>query len=1778
MHVDEGSEASQVVFESAAEIVLRGVHDGRPALIRRLREARPSAGDRARLIHGARISEGLEVAGVLRVLQAPAVSNGFSLVTEDFGGVPLRALLDRQELEIPAALRLARDLSKILGEIHQRGVVHREVQPARIYVHPRSGEVKLGGFDLGSRLRAEIAPPLGAGRGEGRLAYVSPEQTGRMNRAVDHRSDFYSLGVTLYELLTGRLPFRASDPLELIHAHLATEPEPPIALRPNVPQAVSEVVMKLLAKRAEDRYQSAWGLTVDLEECMRQLKADGTIKGFFAGEHDLTQGFVLPQRLLGRDDEGAALSAAFARASRGPSELVLLTGASGVGKRALAHELQRPVLARRGYFAEGRFDREKSRPYGALIEAFGALLRELLAESEERVAAFRGQLGDALGGAASLLAALVPEIGQLLGPLAPGPALDLAGSQARFPLIVQRFLEVFAREEHPLVLFLDDLQWADRSSLALIERLLHDPEGKHLLIVGACREGVGSADRPGITGVRALSPGAGRAAEIALRPLGLGELKRMIDEALGLGDLAETTPLAELCHRKTEGNPLAFKLFLGALHARGLLIFDADRGGFVWNLERIRKADLPGDAAGLLAAQLGALGAGTQALLRAAACLGSRFDLRTLSQASGRSPCALAVELQPALEGGLIVALGEGAELLEDAEEGGAPMLDAALAFAFAHEQVREAALAQLHGDAGPALRLALGRRLIAGLAPDERDARAFEIADLIAPAVEAVEREDERDELAALMLTAGLRARASVAHAPARRYFDVGRALLGPLAWHRRHVLCLDLSRHRAECDDLLGHHDEAERGFEEILREGASDAERCLVHRARLALARTRGQERAAIAAADRGLALLGLTIPSTEAALEAAAAEATQQVLARLTPAALVALAEAPLVHDPEERARALFLHEALGQGAPPFTARSSLLAAMLVRHALDHGASASCGGFVPFGMVIGARHGEHQVAHALGRAALRVVERIDEPRLRPMIHFGLGAYLGPWRRPIRESFLQLEQAFVGSVEAGALAQAAAAAVMSTWMRVLAGEELYGLDERAQRSRDLVQRLGLPQQAHGIAVAQRAIARFTSGVLPEEKRPWLDEEPLLRALAGWPLGLAAFWIVELVTAFLLGDLARAREADREATALAGAIAGHVLETTLCTYHCLVVAALHGEAAPDEREAQRADLEDHQRRLARWAEGCPEGFAPRVHLVAAEMARLDGRELEAMDLYDRSIAAATEHDLVQAQALGSELCARFHLARGRGKIARSYLADARHAYARWGADAKLAQLDRAFAPLLPDEPRRAEGGDRSGGGAGLDLPALLREGRAISSEIALDPLLRRVVLTLIESAGAQRGVLVVLGEAELVASAFAGATAAEVRVSPGSIESGSDLAGSVLRYVERTQELVILADAAASQFSADPYVLRARPRSILCAPIVEQRALVGVLYLENNLAPGAFTAACRAAIELLAAQAAISIDNALRHDALERRVRERDRELAERGEELALSLRRLKDTQKQLIGQEKLASLGALTAGIAHELRNPLNFVNNFALLSVDLVSDITDELRAHGRSIDPDALADLTEDLGTLRQNVSKINEHGRRADNIINGMLIHARETTGAREEIDLNALVQDCVSLAYHGMRGKDPSFNISIHTEFDPAVGVASLNPQDISRVFINIINNACYATQQRQRAAGGGYAPVLTVRTRALGDRVEVRIHDNGTGIPPEVVDKIYMPFFTTKPTGEGTGLGLALSHDIIVTGHQGEIRVATATGEFTEFSIVLPRRAAAPSPARAS
>jgi predicted ATPase len=1408
-----------------------------------------------RLIREYELKDSLAADWALRPVELVRERGRTLLVVEYTEGEPLDRLIGLP-MEIGRFLRLGVALSTALGRLHGQGLVHKDFKPANVIVDSTGEHVWLTGFGIASRLPRERQVPRPPDTISGTLAYMAPEQTGRMNRSVDSRSDLYSLGVTLYQMVTGVLPFTTFDSAELVHCHIARQPLPPAERVPGVPAAISAVIMKLLAKTAEDRYQTAAGVGVDLRRCLTAHQSGDSIESFPLAARDIPDVLRIPETLYGREQSIQALLQAFERvATDGSSELMLVTGYSGVGKSSIVNELQKALSLSHGIFATGKCDQlTRDVPYATLARAVQTLVLMVLRSDDAELARWRDSITRAVEPNGQLIASIIPELELVIGKQSAVPDLPPQDARNRFQMVFRAFLQVFAQSEHPLVLFLDDLQWIDAGTLALVEHVA-GPETRHLLLIGAYRDNEVSPSHPLVLTLGALRGAGARVNDIVLSPLDVDDVCRLIATAVH-GDEQHVRPLAQLVVEKTGGNPFFAIQFLTELSDESLLSFDPEIATWNWNLARIGAKGYTDNIAELMVAKLQRLPTTVQEALRDLACLGNIADVATLAIVRESSEAEIDTAFLDAAQAGLVIRL-EGA-------------------YRFAHDRVQEAAYAGIPPALRPEMHLRIGRQLRAASEIEPPADRVFAVVTQLNHAVDLMADADERIALLRLNVRAGMKAKAAVAYRAARDYLGEAAALVAADAWTRCYDETLELYLAFAECEYLVGHFHAAEQLFERMLEHAQSDLDRARIYSLRIKVYQAGSRYDESVVLVLEALRLFGVTFPGSDDEIERATEAEFRAVAANLGGRRIADLLDAPAADAPEVRA----IIDLLVDAAPgAYNGRPKLFPLVTmkaVNFSLRYGnTDQSSYAYAVHALTLVSVYGDLEQAFEFSEMALRLNDRFDNARLRGTLLHLHGDHVNFWRRHFATSVPILEQGLRACVEVGDLVYAGHLAFLTVWQAIERGVPLGDARTLAARHAEFARQSHIDAVYQTIELEQQFLASLqgrTSDPLKFDAAGF-DEAASLATIekSSFGCGIVFCRIMKQILAFLYGRHAEALEAARLAEPMLSAARATPIEATHHFYNALTLTALYPGAPASDQAQWACVLESELRKLKLWADNCPQNYHTRYALVLAEVARIEGRPAEAMDRYEEAITSARDNGFVQQEALAFELAARFYASRGFAAFAHLYLRNARYAYVRWGAQGKVRQLDEtdpqlrgeATAPYTPTT--IAETVEH------LDLATVLKVSEAVSSEIGLEQSVDTLIRTALEHAGAERGLLILPRGTEhrIEAEARTDGETVTVNVRQAGV-TAADLPEPIFRYVLRTHESVLLHDASAqSPFSGDEYVRAHHSRSVLCLPLLKQARLVGVLYLENNLTSRLFTPARVGILKLLASEAATSLEN---------------------------------------------------------------------------------------------------------------------------------------------------------------------------------------------------------------------------------------------------------------------------------------------------------------------
>ncbi|TQF13534.1 AAA family ATPase [Myxococcus llanfairpwllgwyngyllgogerychwyrndrobwllllantysiliogogogochensis] len=1449
----------------------------------------------------AMLSDLRDLHGVARVVALEVVAGQPALAIEDAGPHDLREWLRRGPIEVDLFLELACDLASSLGALHRQHVIHRDLNPANLVVAPGGRGLVMIDFDLSTRVQGLVHMAGVPGGFEGTLRYIAPEQTGRMRRRVDHRADLYALGATFYEMLTGEAPFVSTDAAELVHALLALPPVPPVDKNPQLPAILSDVVLRLLAKVPEERYQSAEALVEDLREIQRRWRGPGTPIAFELGRYDLARELGLPDRLYGRDEERAVLDTALERARFGAREWVLLSGASGSGKTSLVHALRAHLGT--GRFLSGKSSELKGQtPYASLVEAVRGLVVGVLEQPPDEVAKWRQRLQEALGTQGRVLTELVPELERLIGEQPPIVPLGPREAGSRFLLLLQSFFRDLATDEEPLVLFLDDLQWADAATLELLTRLVTDPELHHVLLIGAYRPGEWGTSHPLS---RVLSSLAGTTAAprlLELGPLDLSALTTLCADTLRC-EPERARALARLVLEKTAGNPFSISHFLRHLHRTGLLTYELEDGSWHWDLVRIEQAEVTDNVVELMLDSIRRLPEHTQRLLTVAACMRGQVDLWLLARVVDAPMEDTAGALWSALRAGLLVPEGRGPRFQplhpEQTPDG---LTEGQATYRFAHDRVRHSAYSLLSDEERRALHRTIGRRLWEDAPGVEAEPRICEVADHFHLGGDVVETATERQWLAELNQRAGRKVRDASAFEAALAYFMRARVLLPEDAWETQRERMLRLHQDAAECAQLTGDRLLSERLIDQAMAHATSPLEKVDLYVLRMNASILGRNHAAALQHAREGLRLFGVALPDGDATADFQAE--LPQVVEMWKSRTEEELLSAPRMADSLERGCMRLLMSA-GIAAwfsdPPMF---SFIYTRMLGLTLNHGNSVySAFAYVCFGLIHGESRGDYAAGHAFSHLGMELSRRFANPREECRVLAAFLFYMRHWREPLRSSMPLLRRGLAAGLESGEPQYVAYLLASISFTRLRLGTELDRVHAEAEGALAFDRKSGQGAMAD-TQLALRQAVRCLQGRTRERggyDDATFDTATFLEQSKGDPTILGQFFILRLQTSYLLGDLAGAREMFRAAEPNLRFVQSLFNVTEHAFFGALVLAASVDAGSDAERQARRAYVEQTWHRFRHWATNCPENFRHRHLMLSAERARLEGRFTEAAELFDEAIDRAREEGFPQDEALANVLAGRLYSALGRKRIATLYLRAAREGYARWGAKAVVAALQEEFPDVQIQEPGiwdqtvTPTGDDFRG--ASLDLLSILKAAQSLSGEVALERLLEKLMAVCLEVAGAQRGALVLEEQGTPMLEAVGGVGEPMTRLHVPL--AGAELVPeSLLGHTWRTGDAVVLGDAAhQGRFVTDAYVARQRVKSALVVPIRRHARTMGVLYLENNLATHAFTPDRVRVLQLLSSQMAISLENSLLFEE-RKRAEEAVRFLAESSVVLAESL----------------------------------------------------------------------------------------------------------------------------------------------------------------------------------------------------------------------------------------------------------------------------------------
>jgi diguanylate cyclase (GGDEF)-like protein len=1523
--------------------------DGLLCVIKCLKSPEPSPEELARLRREFEIIRQINTPEVIKAYELINTSDWHAIILEDFGGLPLSQAFSAQTLPLGAFLTLAIKITRALSQIHQHHFIHKDINPSNILLNPNSGMLKIIDFSIASGLSSEKQNLRAPHILEGTLAYLSPEQTGRVNRSVDLRTDLYALGVTFYQLLADRLPFEEDEPVALVHSQIALEPPSLLELVPGLPTVLNALVMRLLAKNAAERYQSCTGLLADLEDCLEQFQTSGQIMAFELGRMDLMEQFHLPQKLYGRGKEISSLLEAFERAVDPAQrvEMVLVAGHPGIGKTSLVQELFQSLTLRGGYFISGKFDpMQRDIPYFALLQAWRALFQQILGEPASAIAAWRSRLLEALGTNAQIMLDVLPELELITGPQPAVVELPAGQAQNRYRLVFKNFVQVFTQPDHPLVLFLDDLQWADAASLELLDILVSAPEQQYLLILGAYRDNEITPDHAFLHCIDHIRQAGGEVTSLILAPLQLKDITHFVQDAFYTTP-AIARPLAALLEAKTGGSPFFLNEFIKSLVARQLIHYERS-AGWVWNLEQIRSQPITDNVVDLVTANIRQLSPQVQELLKLAAYLGGQFDLQTLALAYHESVQQTARVLWEAVRNNLILPLSDTYNLAaygEVGDEKGRPVV-----YRFAHDRIRQAVESTISPTEGLLLHLHLGQ-LLNNLPPAEKSEKVFEIANHLNQAASLLGNEAEKQALAEANLLAGQRAKRSAAFQPAWHYFSAGLELLNHSIWQENYHLALSLYLEAIESGYSCGLLDTCIPLIETVLQNTSSLHDQSIAHQIMVKIRVAQNQPVAALEHALGVLKKIGVELPLYPSPNDLQ--QGIRKVQTALAGRPVEDLADLPAMSDPDRLAALQILTSTTVAAFNAIRPLYALISFERVYFSIQYGNTPmSPAAYASYGLYLCGDPDQIEQGYQFGHMALRLQEKLNALPYKARTAITAYSFVMHWKDPLRSILEPVLDAYQSGLETGDVEFASAALLVHAHSAFLSGLELTGLHETFQGHVHSIKRLGHPRNQLVLEMHLQLVHNLlqpgpTSDVISGEY--YQEETALTQHVQGSDfLTIFRLYSYKVLIDCLFERYEQAAQQLKTLEKYLDSARSEFVSTLYYFYDSLVCLGLYSSLSKAEQAAGLEQVAANLAVLQRLAHYAPANQSHRVSLLEAELARLTGRSGEAREFYDQAIKLARENQFLQDEGLACERAATFYLERGQIRLAIFYLVDARSAYTHWGARGKVQQLDEKYAPYFSrkSDPlytlTELSSTSSHAINGSLDVASLVKASQALSGEIVLEKLLDTLMKIIIENAGAQFGYLL-LEENEQWLIAASGDNTVKT---PCPIETEPlHMALSVVRYVIHTHETVTLDDAVQTgPFRRDSFICQHQVHSLLCLPLIKQSFLVGVLYLENNLAPGAFSPQQLEFLRLLSTQAAISIENARFYDTLEQKVAERTQELQQE----VLRRRKSEELAQQLAITDPLTGLfnrRYFFSMLECELNRARRYQTNFGVLIVDL-----------------------------------------------------------------------------------------------------------------------------------------------------------------------------------------------------------------------------------------
>ncbi|MEM8566374.1 MAG: ATP-binding sensor histidine kinase [Bacteroidota bacterium] len=1734
----------ELLYESkSSKIFLKEDNDQKTRVITKiLNQEFPSSDTINKFYNEFELTRELSIEGVRQGFERKKVNNRHAIVMQYVPGKTIRERLDREVFTIPDFLNYAIEIARILSEIHEAKIIHKDVNSHNVIIDEESGKAHLLDFGISTKLNLKEQNLENPEKLEGSLRYISPEQTGRMNRRVDYRTDLYSLGITYYEMLTGQLPFQFTDSMEMVHAHIASQPPSISSHNGDVPDALQQIVDKLMAKNAEDRYQSARGLMKDLEQCLKIWKETGDIQDFELCQHDFSGDFQLPQKLYGREKELGLLMDAFDRVSVGELETVLVGGYSGTGKSVLVHETHRPITAKRGYFVEGKFDQfQRSKPYLAFIQAFNSFVSILLTENETRLEPLKRQIQSAVGEEGKVLTELIPNLELLIGPQPDVPKLGGLESQNRLNYLFSSFIKTISTEDHPVVLFIDDLQWADSASLSLLNVLMTNKELSYFMCICAYRDNEVSPDHPFIITVEDIREKEGQISEIKIGNLGRENTQQLIADSTNL-PINTTTSLSNLVFDKTHGNAFFVTQFLKNLAEESLLYFDHEERTWKWDIEKINERNITDNVVDLLAGKIVFLPKETLEYLKVAACIGNTFDTETLKVAHKQQiePDSSSEETDPVLDA-LQAALVEGYITPADHE------------FRFIHDRIQQAVYSLIPDEEKSAFHYRIGSLLRKRASEEQLDSQLFEIVNQLNQGLELIDSEEEKELIADLNLRAGIKAKDSSAFEPSLAYFETGIGLLKTNHWTSQYELSLGLYTEAAESAYNMGEFEPMNDQLDIVLanRKELMDAVRPYAIRINALKAQNKLQE-----AIDTGLEVLeqlGEKFPK-KGPLPLVMVDLIRTKI-KLIGKDYDHILKMKEMTNPYKAAALRILNDI---ASPVYWARPAILPFIIfrmVKLSLKYGVTEiSAFGFATYGLLMCGVLGDMSGGYRFGQIGLALLDRFEAKQWLSQIYTPIYALINHWSEHVHKSLEPFLYSYKVGFETGAIEYACINVNIYSNHIYLGGKPLAKSENEMKLFSE--QMLKYKQETnynYNEVYRQAALNLLGRSEDPTVLVGEAYDEVKMAPMHESENDRAATFLIHinnLMLGYLFHEYDKALEHAKLTRPLLDAVLAKYDVAIFWFYEGLVSLAVAREASGKKRRSLIRRAKKNIVQFRKWAKFSPVNHQHKLDLLIAEMAALKGNDDKARKHFDLAIKGAESGEFLNEEALALERAGSYYLLTGQDFIAENYLRNAYQTYKEWGAVAKMKDLKKHFPKILIGfEEHSSTVTTKSSKSSGnytvspsLDLESLMKAVQAISGEVVLEQLLKTLLSISMENAGAESGgILLKMDDQWFIRSSKFSGDESQSENAKIPLHTNKRIPESLVQYIQNTNQSLVLDDISKdTRFMSDPAVKENELKSVLCLPMLNKGKLEGILYLENSLQESVFTENRVRFLELLSGQIAVSMENAQLYENLENRIEERT-------SELKTSLENLKTTQEELRKKHDNLDVANKTKSklfsiISHDIRGPMAHLFGFNDLIKYHIIDTYDAKED----------VQLDEMYGHLKKSADQVNTL---LDNLLSWALKEEGVMPFNPKMLNIKACLDDNLSLITPQARSK----SITLETQCDESLE-AYLDKSSFMTILRNLSSNAIKFTQENGS---------VSFSARVEEKEFILTVSDTGIGIEKDKLANIFeLRDDKVKPgtKGEkGTGLGLNLVHDLVKS-NGGSVAVESEVGKGTIFRMNFP------------